>query len=197
MRPPRFFYLALPLFLIALDLCAQRGALTAQRNLADLTNRADLIVRGQVLDAKVERHPQLHNLNTVVVTLRVKEVLKGNAPATYTFRQYIWDMRDRFDAAGYRKGQQLLLLMNNPSQFGLTSPVGLEQGRFQITHGASGELIAVNGRGNAGLFANVQSQIQSKKIAVSANATKMLSTKYGAVRADDLSEVIRGLVGKN
>ena len=199
MRPPRFFYLAIPLFLIALpgDLCAQRGALTVQRNLAELTNRADLIVRGHVLDAKVERHPQLHNLNTVVVTVRVKEVLKGNSPATYTFRQYIWDMRDRFDAAGYRKGQQLLLLMNSPNQFGLTSPVGLEQGRFQIVRASNGELMAVNGRGNAGLFTNTQAGTQSKKMALSPAASKMLLTKHGAVRVADLSEVIRALAGKN
>jgi hypothetical protein len=183
-------------FLLTPNLAAQRGALTVQRNLAELTNRADLIVRGQVLTAKVERHPQLRNLNTVVVTFRVKEVLKGTAPTTYTFRQYIWDLRDRLDAAGYRKGQQMLLLMNKPSQFGLTSPVGLEQGRFQITHAPNGALMAVNGRGNAGLFTNVQAQMQDKKIAISPAASKALLTKYGAVRADDLSDVIRALVGK-
>lgn len=198
MGSARYFLHAVVLFLLALPghLCAQRGALTVQQNLAELTSRADLILRGQVVEATVERHPQLHNLNTVVVTLRVKELLKGNAPATYTFRQYIWDMRDRSDAAGYRKGQQLLLLMNNPSQFGLTSPVGLEQGRFQITHDTNGEVMAVNGRGNSGLFTNVQTQMQGKKIALSAAASKMLLTKYGAVRSNDLAEVIRALVGK-
>jgi len=193
-RIPSLVFL-LAAFLVP-SLFAQRGALTVQRNLAELTDRADVILRGQVVEARVERHPQLRNLNTVVVSVRVKEVLKGNAPATYTFRQYIWDMRDRFDNAGYRKGEQMLLLMNRPSQFGLTSPVGMEQGRFRIAHDPSGKLMAVNGRGNAGLFTNVQPQMQARKITLSAAASKMLLTRSGAVRAEELSEVIRGLAGK-
>lgn len=178
------------------NLAAQRGALTVQRNLAQLTGRADVIVRGRVLSAKFEQHPQLHNLNTVVVSLRVKEVLKGSAPATYTFRQYVWDIRDTFNTAGYRKGQELLLLMNRPSQFGLTSPVGLEQGRFRILHDSAGAATAINGRGNAGLFADIPAQVQARRITLSAGASKMIRVRHGAVRADDLSEVIRALVGK-
>ena len=91
---------------------AQRGAMTVPRNLDQLTDRAADIVRGTVVSAHVEKHPQLTNLDTVVVTLRVRETLKGQANGTYTFRQYIWDVRDRYDNAGYRKGQDLLLLMN-------------------------------------------------------------------------------------
>jgi hypothetical protein len=178
------------------DLSAQRGALTVQRNLAELTSRADVILRGQVVSAKFERHPDLRHLNTVLVSMRVKEVLKGSSPATYTFRQYVWDVRDRFNTAGYRKGEQLLLMMNRPSQFGLTSPVGLEQGRFRIVRNPSGALMAANGRGNAGLFANVLAQVQRKRIALSPAASKMLQTRSGAVPADDLSELIRALVGK-
>ena len=178
------------------DLSAQRGALTVQRNLAELTSRADVILRGQVVSAKFERHPDLRHLNTVLVSMRVKEVLKGSSPATYTFRQYVWDVRDRFNTAGYRKGEQLLLMMNRPSQFGLTSPVGLEQGRFRIVRNPSGALMAANGRGNAGLFANVLAPAQRKRIALSPAASKMLQTRSGAVPADDLSELIRALVGK-
>ena len=124
---------------------AQRGAMTVPRNLDELTDRAQDIVRGTVVSAHVEKHPELTNLHTVVVTLRVRETLKGAARDTYTFRQYIWDLRDRYDAAGYRKGQELLLLMNAPSRYGLTSPVGIEQGRFRIQRDRSGRAVALNG----------------------------------------------------
>jgi hypothetical protein len=199
MAQPRTLSCGLVLLLGALltpNLFAQRGALTMQRNLAELTNRADVILRGQIVSAKFEPHPELRNLHTVVISLRVKEVLKGKAPALYSFRQYVWDMRDRFNTAGYRKGEEMLLLMNRPSQFGLSSPTGLEQGRFRIVRDPSGTLMAVNGRANAGLFANVQPQMQARKIALSPGASKMLNTRSGAVRADELTEVIRGLVGK-
>ena len=103
------------------------------------------IIRGTVTDARVEKHPELDNLHTIVITLRVRETLKGAARETYTFRQYIWDLRDRSDVAGYRKGQELLLLMNGSSRYGLTSPVGLEQGRFRIQRDRSGREVAMNG----------------------------------------------------
>src|SRR5688572_16742314 len=103
---------------------AQRGAMTVPRNLDQLTDRAADILRGTVVKAHVEKHPQLTNLDTVVVTLRVRETLKGQASGTYSFRQYIWDVRDRYDNAGYRKGQDLLLLMIAPSRYGLSSPAG-------------------------------------------------------------------------
>ena len=110
---------------------AQRGAMTVPRNLDQLTDRASDIVRGTVVEARIERHPELTALNTVVVTLRLKDTLKGEARGSFTFRQYLWDVRDVYDAAGYRKGQDLLLLMIAPSRLGLTSPAGMEQGRFR------------------------------------------------------------------
>ena len=180
---------------LAPELSAQRGAMTVQRNLAQLTDRADVIVRGQVLSAISEPHPELRGLQTIVITLRVSERLKGNSPDIYTFRQYVWDIRDRFNTAGYRKGQHLLLLMNKPSRLGLTSPVGLEQGRFTIRRDGTGTTFAVNGRGNVGLFSDVQPQLQQRKARLSAGAAKTVQRKHGAVRMEELAEVIRGLVG--
>src|SRR4029450_1978616 len=108
--------------LLAAPAFAQHGAITVPRNLEQLTDRAADIVRGTVISAHVEKHPEFTNLDTVVVTLRVRETLKGNARGTFQFRQHIWDIRDRWDAAGYRKGQDVLLLMIAPSRYGLSSP---------------------------------------------------------------------------
>ena len=38
---------------------AQRGAMTVPRNLDQLTDRASDIVRGTVVEARVEKHPEL------------------------------------------------------------------------------------------------------------------------------------------
>ena len=45
-----------------------------------------------VVSVRMEKHPELTNLDTVVVTLRVRETLKGQAGETFTFRQYVWDL---------------------------------------------------------------------------------------------------------
>lgn len=86
----------------------QRAAVTVPQNIAQLSRQAAIIVRGQVVSVRVEPHPQLANLTTVVVNLRVVENLKSNSLSPVMFRQFVWDIRDKYDAAGYRKGQELL-----------------------------------------------------------------------------------------
>jgi hypothetical protein len=171
---------------------AQRGAMTLPRNLDQLTDRASDIVRGTVISAHVEKHPELTNLDTVVVTLRVRDTLKGNASGTYTFRQYIWDMRDRSDAAGYRKGQDLLLLMISPSRYGLSSPAGLDQGRFRIERDKSGREIAVNGTGNARLFEGLRAAVEKQGATLSAGQSSLIAKhRQGPIALDQLMDLVR------
>ena len=174
------------------NLHAQRGAITAPRNLAELTNAAHVIVRGHVLSASYEAHPQFSNLKTVVVTLRVADTLKGSAPAVFTFRQFIWDVRDQFNAAGYRPGQELVLLMTRPSSLGLSVPVGLEQGRFRIVR-QNGKTLAINGHGNAGLFSGMQAQLQAGRLVLSKVSSDIVRQNRQSLGADELSRLIREL----
>jgi len=127
--------------LLAGSLQAQRGALVKQRNLPELTERADRIVHAHVVAARVEPHPQYSGLSTVVVTLHVDDTLKGAATQQLTFRQFIWDWRDKQDAAGYRKGRELLLFLNKPNAEGLTSPSGMDQGRLDVFHLPDGSAV--------------------------------------------------------
>ena len=126
--------------------------MTVPRNLDQLTDRASDRARHRRQRACREAPPSSQISDTVVVTLRVHDTLKGHAAGTYTFRQYIWDLRDRYDAAGYRKGQDLLLLMIAPSEYGLSSPAGMNQGRFRIERDRAGREVAVNGADNLRLF---------------------------------------------
>ena len=171
---------------------AQRGAVTAARSLDQLSAEAATIVRGQVISARVEPHPQFKNLTTAVITMRVEETLKGVPAKTLQFRQYIWDLRDRLDKARYAKGEELLLMLGPVSKYGLTSPVGLEQGRFRIVRDAQGNALAVNGRGNAGLFVNSAARAQAQGLKLSPSAATVLqSRKAGPVRLDALEDAVR------
>lgn len=170
---------------------AQRGALTLPRNLEQLTDRASDIVRGTVVSAHVEKHPELDNLDTVVVTLRLSDTLKGSARETFTFRQFIWDVRDRHDAAGYRKGQELLLLMIAPSRYGLSSPAGLDQGRFRIERDRRGRETAVNGMGNFKLFDGLGANEASAVSLTARQASLVAKHRKGPVDATELTAMIR------
>ena len=199
-RRPKLFGSAS--FLLLCLLCApalaeaQRGALTVPQALPELVDEAGIIVRGHVLSARVEPHPEFQNLHTVVVTLQVERTLKGEPRETHTFRQFIWDVRDRYNAAGYQKGQHLLLLLLKPNQHGLASPVGLEQGRFAIEPGPADTLVAVNGAANTGLFSGLERALEKKGAQVRAPlAARAKRHQGGAVPLEDLEEIIAALAG--
>lgn len=173
---------------------AQQSALTVPRNLEQLTDRAAVIVRGNVVSARMEKHPELTNLDTVVVTLRVLETLKGQAGETFTFRQYVWDLRDRMDAVGYKKGQHVLLMMIEPSRYGLSSPTGMEQGRFRIERDSAGQEFAINSRNNLGLLDGVGTQMAKQGIVPSPAASNLLAQhRRGPVELRELTALIRQL----
>ncbi len=170
----------------------QRGAIVASRNLAQLTLQAETIVVAHVAFARVEPHPQFHNLHTVVVTLRISETIKGLPLETLTFRQYIWDPRDIADNAAYRRGDEVLLMLNRTNEYELTSPVGLNQGRFEIQRDGSGKAWAMNGYRNERLF----SEMNPETSGLSARARSFVAhaPAQGAVALDDLRQTIRDLV---
>ena len=173
---------------------AQQGALTVPRNLDQLTDRAALILRGNVVSARVEKHPELSGLDTVVVTLTVRETLKGAARKTHTFRQYLWDIRDRLDANGYRKGQEVLLFLIEPSVHGLSSPAALEQGRFRIERTAAGEEVAVNGHGNFRLFDGLAAEAAKEGAILSPRSLRLVDAQPGGpVAVADLTRLVREL----
>ena len=188
--------IAIAALLVAAPALAQRGAMTVPRSLEQMTERAADIVRGTVVSARVEKHPELPNLDTVVVTLRVRETLKGEARGSFTFRQYIWDIRDRWDAAGYRKGQDLLLVLNAPTRYGLTSPVGIEQGRFRIQRDRNGGLVALNGTGNLHLLDGVAETAAKDGIALTARQADLVARHQGgAIELGALMAMFRAFAG--
>lgn len=180
---------------LAAPAAGQRGFLTQPMNLAELVDRAAIIVRGSVIESRVEKHPELSSIWMAVITLRVDEALKGSPGKTYTYRQFLWDARDREDAAGYKKGGEVLLLLTQPSEYGLSAPVGIEQGRFTLTTDALGAKHAVNGAGNAGLFRNLPTDLARKGVEVSPQVAAMVAgTQSGPVAWDELRALIQGLV---
>lgn len=174
---------------LSLPLLAQEGARVAPRNLAQLQQQADLILHGHVVSAVVQPHSQYSALSTVVVSLKVEEALKGSPGKTYTFRQFIWDPHDIANAAGYRKGQEVLLLLHASNQNGLPSTVGLGQGRFRIVRDAKGKATALNAYNNAALFRGMSA---GQAPSLSPRARQALASPGGPVDLDALKEILRG-----
>jgi hypothetical protein len=175
--------------LLSSSVVGQRTALTVSSPLDRLTSEAQVIIRGRIASARIEPHPQLTNLMTVVVSVNVDETLKGSARRTIEFRQYVWDIRDQRNAAGYMKGEEMILMLGPVSQYGLTSPVGLDQGRFRVVR-EKGQATAVNGRGNVGLFDSLAERARTRGVALSAKTATGLRRDRPAPLTD-LQDAIR------
>jgi hypothetical protein len=174
---------------------SQSGARVANANLNYLVENAQTIVRGNVVSAVLEPHPQFANLQTVLVTIAVAKTFKGQAAARLTFRQYVWNVKDVSGAGGYHKSEELLLFLNPTSLYGLTSPAGMEQGHFRVLRDSHGNRCAVNGRGNVGLFNDVLTKSTTRGARFSPQARAMLANSGGQVSLGTLEETIQALVG--
>ena len=95
------------------------------------------------------------------------------------------------------KAGELLLFLNPVSEYGLTSPVGLEQGRFRVTRDAKGRAFAVNGRANFGLFDQVSSKASARGVIVSRQAEVMMAKPAGPVSLETLEETVAALAGNS
>ena len=175
---------------------AQRGAITRPRDLVDLTLTANQIVQGRVVAVAVDNHSEYKNIKILSLTLALDDVLKGSAGTTVTLHQFLWDIRDISDGAGYRVGDEVLLFLNKPTSLGLTSPVGLEQGRFRVSRGDNAEYFAVNGSQNAGLFRDpiASGSLKLPKLTARSRAS-IQSFSHGAIPLSALKESVHLLLG--
>jgi hypothetical protein len=184
--------------LSGLPSCAQSNAITLPRNLEELVLESETIVQGWVISVASEPHPQLKNLMTVVVTMRVEDTLRGNPARSYTFRQAVIDRRDLQGELGYRTGQHVLMILYKTSQFGLASPAGMEQGRFRIESGSDRRLVAINGYSNAGLFRGLDSQLKTKGQRLEPEIQAIISKPVaGPIPLEQLKSLIRTLTATN
>jgi hypothetical protein len=186
------------LFVWATAAFAQSEALILPRNLTQLVDESEVIVQGRVTSVSLAPHAQLSNLSTVVVTLQVEEMIKGTNTPTYIFRQAVIDKRDQQQLMGYRVGQHLLLALIRPSVYGLSSPAGMQQGRFSVSSVAGGKLQATNGFGNAGLLRGIDSQLQASGTQLSSQVRAMLAEpKAGPLPLDELKSLMRAIATRD
>ncbi|MBN2243679.1 MAG: hypothetical protein JW793_13415 [Acidobacteria bacterium] len=190
--PPPILCLLLSLVLFPAALLKAQ-VLTLPVNLAYLSQRADVIVRGRVVDVRCENHPEFSGILTVRVTLEVEDMLRGPSGQTYTFSELLLGIGAGKLKQGYATGQRLMLFLPSPSRYGLSSPVGIEQGRFHVTRTAKGEETVTNETGNAGLFRDVRNTTFMAGIRLSSKDVRLAETKQGPVPLAEFSALVKTL----
>ena len=147
------------------------AAMILKMNLAQLTDRAGAIFRGEVLSAEPGKISiGGGTLPTVTYRLRVDESFKGEFEAKeHASPEVEITMLGTFKATArsgsqarlssslpevpkLNVGESYVLFTTAPGESGLRSPVGLGQGSFRIYAGANKTEFAVNELNNLGLF---------------------------------------------
>jgi len=157
--------------LLATIMAPAGAAMILKMNLAQLTDRADAIFRGEVLSVEPGKiSVGGGTLPTVTYRLRVDEAFKGAfEPKENASPEVEITMLGTFKATvrsgnqtrlssslpeipKLHVGESYVLFTTAPSASGLRSPVGLGQGSFHIYSGSNKTELAVNELNNLGLF---------------------------------------------
>ncbi len=186
-----------PLIWLLLALLALDSSVTAQQlftrklNLAQLAERAEFIVHGRVVEARQMPHPDYPNIIVRKVTVAVLTNLRGAPVRVFTFLEYVDRPLKRRSSRGesflpnkardnaYRPGQEVVVFLYARSRYGLTSPVGAQQGSFRVMQDRSGRKAVVNGVNNAGVFENVAAAAQSRGMKLPAAEQSLTRVESG------------------
>jgi hypothetical protein len=128
--------------------------LTLTYNLEQMVAEADRIFVGTVIDATEDYvYAAGGEIPVTVYTFEVDEVLSGSIGDTVTIRQ-IGHQSDPFGQGmpRYEVGKTVMLFLHADSQYGLTSPVGLGQGAFQVKMDGPVKVSVSNARRNRELL---------------------------------------------
>lgn len=125
--------------------------------LEQMVEKADVVFVGRCLTSTAQEDPQFGQTVTVI-EFEVVEALKGRLGETHTLKQYGGTVAGKSHRiAGmptYTPGEDVILFLYGESQYGLTSPVGISQGKFTFIRDEESALppMIVNSINNNGLL---------------------------------------------
>ena len=170
---------------------AQGQFLYRQVALPELSQRAPIIVQGRIVEARYEPHLNYPHLTTVLVTLQVERTLRGGAAERLSFREFLPGLQARMGKRGYLVGQRLLLFLPEPSRYGLSSPLGGEQGRFHIWRDQRGNELVENELRNAGLFKGLAEAATRAGVSLSPQQARLAGVARGPVPLEELVSAVK------
>lgn len=145
-------------------------------NLEEMVATSDRIFVGKCIDVQETEEMIAQGILPITnYTFTVSEVIKGNIPQKFTFKQlghrpkkpigkkaeiiaggYVADPKSSIHGmSGFQVGDELMLMLIPQHMDGqLTYPVGLYQGAFYVNRSSSGKTTIKNSINNRGLFTN-------------------------------------------
>ena len=136
-------------------------------NIEEMSQRADRIFLGRCVGVRAELDPDLGQMVTYA-TFVTHRAVKGSAHGKVTIKLLGDQVEDGSPVRGiegvprFREGEEVVLFLYGDSGRGLTSPVGLGQGKFVVFEDKLGKRQALNALGNETLFRNLSPGARKK-----------------------------------
>jgi hypothetical protein len=146
---------------------ATASLLASQVRLIDLeqmTQRAGRIFSGRCTGTSVEFDERLGH-DVMVATFKVHRAVKGVTGDTVTLRMMTGASTAADTPAGvptYSKGEDVVLFLYGENAQGISSPVGLGQGRFKVLTDKQGRRIALNDFANRNLLTGMRPEARAR-----------------------------------
>lgn len=196
-RPIRLTLLTL--MLTAVLAAPSFGATVLHRNVVDMIELSELIIVGTV--SEVTDGFDQNGVPYTEITVNVKETIRGNQGATYTFRQFgLLAPRDMGNGKinlnttldgwpSFKTDQEVTLFLYQAGAItGFRTTVGLLQGKFD----SRGEMLS-NAINNRGLFDNMEIDTQL----LSAAEQKLIASTEGPMNRETFVDFVRKVVAQN
>ena len=187
-------------FLVAmlLSVAGTAGAASVRPlQLSQIIDDSTIAFQGTCVANRTEREAAT-NLVVTYTTFAVKDVLKGNVPATYVIKQIGGQMPDgelsyRVDGVpSFDIGHEYVVLLAGVSAAGFSSPIGLAQGKFTVLKDVAGAKVS-NGRDFREMTAGMPSVVLPEA------GTKAAGEKPAPLRSlglDDFKRIVREHAGR-
>jgi len=161
-----------------------------QLNLEQLTALSEKVFVGKCTAVETRRDSAGRLVQSV--TFRVEEMLKGKPEEEVIFRQIVPSEVGMFqDLPSYEVGEETVVFLSEPGKSGLTAPVALKQGKFDVRTLPSGEKRVMNGLENRGLFIGWQKSPQLKSMTLTKQEKTLLKKNGGEISYSDFTSLVR------
>lgn len=166
-------------------------------DLNKIHSEASYVFHGQCIANDVVEDTQTGMIVTIT-TFSVIETLKGNVGQTYTIKQVGGNLPNSSDlmmipgVPKFEIGKNYVVFLPQSSRLGFSSPIGLDQGKFDILFDKQGNRVVGNGRDIEQLLENIpQQNIPSQVTVLNKNSVVNKNAKRTELPLNDFLSIVR------
>ncbi len=168
-----------------------------QLNAEQMTHLSKWVFVGECTEVKTVR---LRNVGKAIeVTFAVEDMIKGPRQNTITYRQ-IASLQGEpsigADLPTYEVGEESLVFLSEEGPKGLTAPIGIFQGKFDMVTNTNGTRYIRNGVNNKGLFVGLKKSPQFKSLKINTAEKNMIQQNGGALPLETFTSLVKKYVSQ-